>query len=418
MNERGALGVAMLLVLSGCSGDSMVPSPVELFAFGDSNCTIGTNGVLHCWGYNEHGLLGYGHTQNVGDDENPCSVGPVDVGFPVHTLGKMGRSVCAISALGHARCWGKGAFGEDFTSEDQPASEGATFMAERDIVQLVGGSGHSCALLIDGVLRCWGAGELLGYGDSVDRGEGQAPSGLLTTLPNVPLGGEAVSVVAGTTGAGGHTCALLRSGSVRCWGAGSMLGYGTNEAVGDDETPEQAGDVPLGGKAISLVASNDTICALLEDRTLRCWGWLPAFGMLGYGDIFSEQDQVGDDETPEDMGPVPVGEPVERVFVGGLRTCVLLEGGRIRCWGSGLPAVLGYGPSITRLYAPPQDDVEIGGPVRDLVLGREHGCALLDEGVRCWGLNNYGQLGLGTSGDMAGLDGFPIDVPLRSSCDV
>jgi alpha-tubulin suppressor-like RCC1 family protein len=415
---RARTTLLLALSLAGCSDELVLPpDSLELVVIGDSTCTLRTRGELRCWGLNESGLLGYGHAQNIGDDEDPCSAGPVDLGVSIRALNAFGGSRCAITSSGQALCWGTGPLGEEFTSDGQPAGAGTTFMAERDIVQLVGGGSHICALLDGGVVRCWGTGSMLGYGDSVDRGEGRAPIDLITTLPNVPLGGEAITLVAGASGAGDHTCALLYSGAVRCWGVGAMLGYGTNEIIGDDETPEQVGDVPLGGPAKSLVGSRDTICAVLEDQTLRCWGRQPAFGMLGYGDIFSDVDSVGDDETPADMGPVPVGEPVEKVFVGGLRTCAVLEGGRLRCWGDGLPGVLGYGPSVTRLYSPPQTDVEIGGPVLDLGLGRNHSCALLDTGFRCWGINNYGQLGLGTTSAAEFFDGLPVDVPLRTSCE-
>jgi alpha-tubulin suppressor-like RCC1 family protein len=410
--------LVLLGVLSGCADDYVSPpTSIELVAFSndDATCSIEA-GVLRCWGINTKGLLGYGHTQDVGDDEDPCALGPVDVGGEVRALYRIGgANRCAILDSGQARCWGASFSGEAYTSSDELPRAGVTLSAERQILQLVASSDHACALLDGGVVRCWGEAAMLGHGDGIDRGLDQDVSEVLDSLPDVPLGGQAITLVAGSSG-GSHTCALLDSGSVRCWGTEDSLGYGNEQVIGDDETPEQAGDVPLGGPATSLVGINGSRCALLEDGTLRCWGRSASYGTLGYGDIFfSDTDRVGDDETPADMGPVPVGEPVQAVFMGGLRTCVLLEGGRLRCWGDSVLGVLGYGPDISRLYEPPQEDIELGGPVRGLAMGRNHSCAVLDEGIRCWGRNDYGQLGLGDT-SMVGVDGVPAEAPLRPSC--
>ncbi|PRQ04720.1 hypothetical protein ENSA5_04850 [Enhygromyxa salina] len=422
-----AVSLAALTLLPCCgpnpNADESAPTDlpdevevVELVAFDHSTCALDSGGGLRCWGSGGQGLLGYGESENIGDDEDWCSVGPVAVGGPVHDVQELGGK-CAMLDSGEARCWGPGIFGFAFTGAEQLPFEGLKIEACPRVERLVQGVNHACALLEDGAVRCWGAGRELGYGDSIDRGIGADPNEILAELPDLALGGPALSIEAGTSVVGGHTCALLLDGGVRCWGTDSALGYGSQEPIGDDETPAEAGDVPLGGAAIGLASAGSNWCALLEDHSLRCWGRDAAYGMLGYGDIFSETERVGDDETPADMGPVDIGEPVEAVFMGGLRTCVLLEGDRIRCWGHGLmPGLLGYGPSITRLYEPPSEDIDIGVGVRDLALGLKHTCALLDNGrIRCWGLNSEGQLGLGDP-DLAWTEGIPAEVPLIADC--
>ncbi|PRP97529.1 hypothetical protein ENSA5_33260 [Enhygromyxa salina] len=413
----------LLGLLSSCGGDE-VPAPAEttLVTFPNSSATCEiTAGELRCWGFNDKGLLGYGHTNSVGDDEDPCGLGPVPLGGEsVRGLFRIGgASRCAITDTGRARCWGSSFAGEVLTDPNEPAEAGPRLAAEVELLQLVGGSEHACALLAGGSVRCWGQSDLLGQGDGLDRALELGPSGEgdLSELPDVPLGGPARTLVAGSSGAGSFTCALLEAGAVRCWGTEPTLGYGDAQVVGDDETPEQVGDVPLGGPATSLVAGRGALCAGLDDGSLRCWGRAAPYGVLGYGDIFADTDMVGDDETPEQMGPIEIGEAVEAVYMGDNRTCVLLEGGRVRCWGDGLPGVLGYGPEVTRLYSPPPDDIELGGPVRDLALGRNHGCAVLEAGgIRCWGHNSKGQLGLGDTSSI-GVEGLPADVPIRPSCE-
>lgn len=91
-------------------------------------------------------------------------------------------------------------------------------------------------------------------------------------------------------------------GSVRCWGANGagQLGIGSTRAIGDDERPRSAPAVDLGGHRATAIATGlSHTCALLDDRTVRCWGSGSA-GQLGYG----SPDAVGDDERPSAAGPV------------------------------------------------------------------------------------------------------------------
>jgi hypothetical protein len=146
-----------------------------------------------------------------------------------------------------------------------------------------------------------------------------------------PLRVREISISVGTplgSPLGGlHTCVLLESGSVRCWGNadefsllyGGRLGYGNSEDIGDDETPASAGDVDVGAPVVSLVAGETHTCALLVGGAVRCWGSGPLgygndeggaircwgranYGQLGYANIV----MIGDDETPASDGDVMV----------------------------------------------------------------------------------------------------------------
>ena len=92
-----------------------------------------------------------------------------------------------------------------------------------------------------------------------------------------------------------------------------------------------------------------------------------------------------------------------------MHTCVLLVGGNVRCWGDGGGGQLGYGNSNDIGDQPgemPPANVNLGGPVEQLFVGGAHNCALMGDGtLRCWGANNYGQLGYGNTnsvGDQPG----------------
>lgn len=93
------------------------------------------------------------------------------------------------------------------------------------------------------------------------------------------------------------------SGSVRCWGEGvyGQLGYANMQRIGDDETPSTAGDVVLGGIATRIATGAIHSCALLDSGAVRCWGYAER-GELGYGTT----NNVGDDETPASVGDVSV----------------------------------------------------------------------------------------------------------------
>jgi alpha-tubulin suppressor-like RCC1 family protein len=109
------------------------------------------------------------------------------------------------------------------------------------VEQIAVGNAHTCAVLVGGTVRCWGRGQYgrLGYGDELDVGDNEHPY----EAGDVEVGGTVVQVECGNF----HTCARLADGAVRCWGGGDWgkLGYGNTDAIGDNETPESAGDVPV-----------------------------------------------------------------------------------------------------------------------------------------------------------------------------
>ncbi len=145
------------------------------------------------------------------------------------------------------------------------------------------------------------------------------------------------------TAGGLHTCALLDDGTVRCWGDGAngRLGYGNENTIGDVGTPDTAGPVRLGpGRTAAAISAGEAhTCALLDDGNVRCWG-LGASGRLGYGNPHN----VGDIETPDVVGPVDLGRGRTAVAIsaGKRHTCARLDDGHVRCWGDGANGQMGY----------------------------------------------------------------------------
>ena len=199
------------------------------------------------------------------------------------------------------------------------------------------GSQHSCLRSVGGKVRCWGEGSAgrLGYGNQIDIGDGETPA----DAGDVNVGGTVTQISLGSY----HTCALLNTGKVRCWGMCfyGQLGYGNENHIGDDngETPADAGDVNVGGTVVQISAGGFHTCTLLNTGKVRCWG-KGTDGQLGYGN----ENHIGDDngETPASAGDVNVGGTVVQISAGGGHTCALLNTGKVRCWGEGTDGQLGY----------------------------------------------------------------------------
>jgi hypothetical protein len=160
----------------------------------------------------------------------------------------------------------------------------------------------------------------------------------------VDVGGTVTQIAAGES----HTCAVLDTGAVRCWGLGGKgaLGYGNPDFVGKDSPPSAAGDVPVGGTVTQVAAGYEHTCAVLDTGAVRCWGYASG-GKLGYGNT----EWIGDDETPASAGDVPVGGTATRIVTGGAHTCAVLDTGAVRCWGGNLHGALGYGNAVRSLGA-------------------------------------------------------------------
>ena len=358
------------------------------------SCAI-NDGQVRCWGYGGSGQLGYGNTQTIGDNEVPKAAGPVDLGD--------GRTAIAISA----------------------------------------GDVHTCALLDNSTVRCWGFGAngRLGYGNTQTIGDNEAPGSVGPV--NLGAGRTAKALSAGD----GHTCAILDNDLIRCWGYGfdGRLGYNTvidptdggALNIGDNETPAAMGPIDFGAldtaKAVS--AGNAHTCAILTDDTLRCWGFAGA-GRLGYGeqaclpiggggvcpvDVGRGCWQINnvctqDPAAPStyNMGPVNIGagRTAKAVAAGQFHTCVVMDDNNVRCWGTGGSGRLGYGNENTVGDAQPPAsagpvNLGAGRSAKAITAGGAHSCAILDnDAVRCWGSAGFGQLGYG-SFENVGLTSVP-----------
>jgi len=353
-------------------------------------CALSMDGRVKCWGSNDLGRLGQvGYDEHIGDDEPPSDWDPIDVADDVVALVSGYDHNCALRSSGNVVCWGSGhslatgyGTGEHIGDDESPSSVGDIMLSGIDTI--TAGNAHTCALA-DGQVYCWGldnSGQL-GYGEATSSVEGDTPM----TRGAVPLDGTVVELTAGQY----HTCARMDSGDVTCWGsnASGQLGTGNPDNIGDDEPASAAGPIDLGGKAVDIDAFWDTTCAVLDDGGVRCWGSNNS-GVLGNGD--EQQMSIGDRKTPAEEGVVQFEGTAVAVEVGKDHTCVLADDARVHCWGD--DDNVGYDDDEFVSVRAPGAAASIGADVTKIVSGLEHVCAIVATGgVRCWGSNTGGMLG-------------------------
>ena len=406
---------------------------VQVSAGSSHTCVVLNDGGLRCWGRSE--ALGYPSTESIGDDEHPYEAGDVPTAGKIRQVSAGNDFTCALYETGNIRCWGDNFFGElgyghsdDLTGPKNTPDMLPDVEVGGPVMQIVTGFFHTCALLESGDVRCWGGNTdyQLATGDRESIGDNEVPG----SRSPVALGGTALAISAG----GYHTCALMEGGFVRCWGSLEStsgvgpLGYGGIEPVGDDETPASEGNIDIGGSAVAISTGREHVCALLSGGRVRCWGRGARPGGCGAALGYQEEQDIGDDETPASAGNVDVGGEVAELVSAATARCARLTSGAVRCWGASSQGssgpcvnsgVLGHGndqPIGDDETPASAGDLRLGGVATRLSDGGsyEHVCALLDDGgLRCWGRNVYGQLGLGHTNPI-GDDEEPADVdPVR-----
>jgi alpha-tubulin suppressor-like RCC1 family protein len=307
---------------------------------------------------------------------------------PAIALGS--NHTCALASDGTVKCWGSnfsGQIGDGTTTSAYLAPTAVTGLS--NVTQLALGGGHTCVLLADGTVKCWGAnptGEL-GYPTTAkctDPGDSTATVDCSRTPTLVPgLAGVAQIDVAGeeqSLETSGHSCALLADSSVKCWGANDngQLGDGTNI-----NRPSPTAVSGLTNVRQIAVGKNHS-CALMKDSTVKCWG------INGNG-------QLGDGTNLPRLVPTPVAglAGVTSIAVGGLHTCAVLSDATMKCWGGNAYGELGDGTIVDRNI--PTVVTGLAG-VSSVSLGNEHSCVLLTNGIlQCCGRNDLGQVGDGTT---------------------
>ena len=356
----------------------------SVLATGNSHtCAILENGSAMCWGLDNYGQLGDG-----GDATNlikPTSFVSIDGGQTVAQIYARQLRTCIVLADNSASCWGfneDGQAGDDSTNTYKSPSVKVEFPQGKGVKSMGMGLKHTCAILEDDTLTCWGLDSHGALGNGVsDTSDKYTPQTITT-----PSDRKVVKVEPGAT----HTCILLDDGGVMCWGRDNTGQLGNGDTSDTIHTPSSNVELPEGRAATDLSVGDHHSCALLDNGSVTCWG-LNNFG------------QLGDNTTTNRLIPVyahlPTGSQAVSVSVGPHSSCAILENSSVYCWGHNHYGRLGIGVT-GGIYQLPMF-VEGATNVVDLSLDYDHTCALSENGsISCWGRSKYGPLGIGPSGDI------------------
>jgi alpha-tubulin suppressor-like RCC1 family protein len=342
---------------------------VAIVAGYDYSCALMDTGSVMCWGDNTDGKLGDGTTTN---STIPVSV--IGLGGRVKAITAGYSHTCALTEAGGAICWGGNAVGElgNGTNTNRFIPVNVTGLGS-GVKAIAAGDSHTCAVTTAGGMKCWGSNlkGQLGDGTTADS----------STPVNVAgLGGGVMAIAAGDN----HTCALMNTGNLKCWG-NNLSGQLGNADLAYANIPAMV--MGLGGGTTAIAAGWLDTCALNNAGAVKCWGLL-----------LSGNDSFNDSSTPVDVTSLGIG--VKAIAVGHSNTCALTNRSGVMCWGFGDEGQLGDG--TTTNSATPVNVIGLGIGVKAIAVGGEHTCALTNtDGVMCWGANFDGQLGNGTTNNNA-----------------
>jgi alpha-tubulin suppressor-like RCC1 family protein len=262
-------------------------------------CALMIDTTVRCWGNNNNGQIGVGTTGTI--TATGQALGVTGATY----IGVGNYHSCAVIAAGAVKCWGMnltGQLGDGLTAVGTPTPvqvQGLT-----GVTQLALGRDHTCGLITDGTVKCWGSNNQVQLGLASTVISRFTP----TTVPNVT---GAIQITAGYQ----QTCALLTNGTVTCWGL-----FGTYS------TPTTV----AGLTGVTQIAGGDYhFCAIVVNGAVKCWG-ANNYGQLGNGTTSA----TGVIIDP----PVSVSQLTGALGIaaGSIHTCALLAAGAVSCWGYGV----------------------------------------------------------------------------------
>jgi alpha-tubulin suppressor-like RCC1 family protein/sugar lactone lactonase YvrE len=280
-------------------------------------CALTSAGAVECWGQIGSGQLGNGATVTPTTQYSSTPVQVTGLTSGVVAISAGYYHSCAVTSAGAAVCWGANEYGQlgNGTTTNSPTPVQVAGLSS-GVVALAAGRSHTCALTSAGAVECWGY-----------NSDGELGNGTTTNSPTpVQVAGLTSGVVAIAAGYA-HTCALLSTGSLQCWGYNfyRQLGNGTTT---NSTTPVQAA---VGG-VVDVGPGENHTCAVNNSYEVFCWGdnrlgqvgvsyWYPLPTLVLQGGVLG----------------YPVG-----ITAGSAHSCVLMRDGSVECWGSNGYGQLGF----------------------------------------------------------------------------
>ncbi len=246
--------------------------------------------------------------------------------------------------------------------------QGKDFKDLKKVAQIAAGTNHTCALLEDGTLRCWGG-----------NGSGQLGNNSIVDS-RIPVRMEGLSAVSAISCGDGFSCVIV-GGQVKCWGSNDFGQLGNNSKT--------SSLVPVTVTAltdVSDIALGDRHACAISKGSVKCWG--------ANGDtVVTNVGRLGN--NTKEGSPVPV--QVEGIAAGATSVCTgahhscAVVAGSAKCWGGNIHGQLGNNANTDSLI--PVQVEGLTSNVTSVFCGDAHNCAIHGGGAKCWGWNATGQLG-------------------------
>ena len=366
-------------------------------------CALADAGQVLCWGSNGSGELGIGTDLGPEScDGAPCSTRPVLVsgGLAFRQVSAEGRfHSCGVATDDRAYCWGGNQLGQLGTGTESPTFSPALVAGGHRWRQMSAGTNHTCGVTLDHEAYCWGHNQAGRLGNGTQNGS------------RVPV--RVTRRIAWRSISAGEqfTCGVASDLRAFCWGENTAGQLGIGDASGLESCFTGDNSVPCSTRPLRVVrklaydhvAARHSHACGVAGADAYCWG--SNGGKLGIR-TFTGPEECSADLIACSTRPVRVAGRLSfrLVTAGDSHTCALTNENLGYCWGGNSVGQLGAGFSSGPERC---DDVKcsttpiavLGGlAFRDLDAGSRHTCAVrTDFAVFCWGANEAGQLGDGTT---------------------
>lgn len=337
--------------------------------------------------------------------------------FDVAAVAAGGNHTCLLTSSSGVLCWGDNHYGQlgDGTSVDRTKPVPVSGLSS-GVHSIASRDNHTCAVLDTGGVKCWGYNRYGQLGNTQNLRNSIAPNPLPLDVINLDSG-----VIAVTAGAA-HTCALINTDGAKCWGwdRRGQLGDGPDCPDYTCTVPRDVSGLTSGVGAIDAGAYHT--CVVLSAGGVKCWGQND-FGQLGAS--------TGSPCVDETLDPIPCAQsPVDvpglsdvlAIGAGGIdvppledaHTCARILGGAVKCWGSNASGQLGDGQACGMVCQSPVDVMGLGEGAFTVAVGGRHTCASVNFGV----VKCWGENALGQLGDgnSPNNSATPVDVCAGAQC--
>jgi alpha-tubulin suppressor-like RCC1 family protein len=371
-----------------CWGDSLVPlgpiganassqwiklpttiypanSGVSSISSGEGHICAIVNGRVQCWGNNSSGQLGNIHV--------PRSLSPVTAiasSASVKSPAAGNNHTCAV-INSSVQCWGASRYGQLGNSAvSQSLTPMVVSTASSGVSMVSSGSGRICAV-VNGGTQCWGLTYQAQRGfDFIGENAG--------SLTPIPAGSNITSVATGNS----HEC-YVANGGVQCRGYGYNGQLGTSNGYFGGSNADINVALSVASSVTAIAAGAFHNCAIVNGG-LQCWG-------------SNNNGQLGDNSLVTRLLPTPIlptTSNVTAIAASSNHSCAIVNGG-VQCWGANDSGQLGNATTVASLT--PVTALPTTSNATAIAVGERHSCAVVNSGVMCWGANDVGQLGNGTT---------------------